>query len=111
MAIYLGLARYTAEAIKGLVANPEDRTDMARGVYEAAGGKLLSIYSVASGRWNIAVIAEFPDSISAQAAGYTILAGGAFDDAEFIHLQPVGDMVEALQKANQIANMYRPPGN
>ena len=111
MAIYLGLARYTAEAMKGLVANPEDRTEMARGVYEAAGGKMLSIYSVASGHWNIAVIAEFPDSISAQAAGYTILAGGAFDDAEFIHLQAMGDMVEALQRANEIASLYKPPGD
>ena len=111
MAVYLGLARYTAEAMKGLVANPEDRTEMARGVYEAAGSKMLSIYSVASGHWNIAVIAEFPDSISAQAAGYTILAGGAFDDTEFIHLQPMGDMVEALQKANEIASLYKPPGD
>ena len=57
------------------------------------------------------MIAEFPDSISAQAAGYTILAGGAFDDAEFIHLQPMGDMVEALQKANEIASLYKPPGD
>ena len=44
MPIYITRGRYSAESIKNLVANPEDRLPAVRNLVEAAGAKLLNFY-------------------------------------------------------------------
>ena len=41
MSIYLLRGKYSAEAFKGMLAKPEDRTAAIKAFYEAAGVKLL----------------------------------------------------------------------
>ena len=45
MPIYIFQGRYTREALEGMVARPEDRTEASAKLLEAAGGKLLSSIS------------------------------------------------------------------
>ena len=45
MPIYVTRGRYSAEAIRNLVANPEDRLPAVRNLVEAAGGRLVWIHA------------------------------------------------------------------
>ena len=47
MPIYVLRGRYSSEALKGMIASPEDREAAIAKVVEKAGGKLLSYYLVA----------------------------------------------------------------
>jgi uncharacterized protein with GYD domain len=58
---YLVRCRYTPEARKGLVANPEDRTPLAKKVCENFGGKLHHLY-FAFGEHDLIEIIEAPDN-------------------------------------------------
>ena len=44
MAIYITQGRYTSDAIKGMVANPENREKAVADLMEKAGAKLLAVY-------------------------------------------------------------------
>ena len=44
MAIYITQGRYTSDAIKGMVANPENREKAVADLMEKAGAKLLALY-------------------------------------------------------------------
>jgi len=44
MAIYITRGRYTSDAVKGMVANPEDREKAVANLMEKAGAKLLAVY-------------------------------------------------------------------
>ena len=44
MGLYMYRAKYSQEAVKGMLAKPEDRTASLRAMYEAAGVKLLHLW-------------------------------------------------------------------
>ena len=44
MLIFISQGRYTQDAIKGMVAKPEDREPALRQLWEQAGAKLLAFY-------------------------------------------------------------------
>ncbi len=44
MSIFIMQGRYTTQAMKGLIAKPEDREAAVRGLIEKACGKLLGFY-------------------------------------------------------------------
>ena len=66
MPIYITRGRYSAESIKNLVANPEDRLPAVRNLVEAAGAKLLNFY-VTLGHYDFLLITEAPSAKEASA--------------------------------------------
>ena len=60
MPIFITQGRYSRDAIKGMIANPEDRAEAASKLFEAAGGKLLAYY-VTLGEYDWLIVSEFPD--------------------------------------------------
>src|SRR5215216_4963549 len=60
MTIYISQGRYTAAAIKGMSARPEDRSEAVAELFAAAGGRLISWY-LTLGRYDWLIIAEAPD--------------------------------------------------
>ena len=44
MSIFMTQGRYTSDAIRGMVAKPEDRSRAVESLIVAAGGKMLSYY-------------------------------------------------------------------
>ena len=73
MPIFITQGRYSRDAIKGMIAHPEDRAEAAGRLFEAAGGKLLSYY-VTLGEYDWLIVSEFPDH---EAVSTAVLAAAA----------------------------------
>jgi uncharacterized protein with GYD domain len=66
MPVYMFQESYTNDAWAVQIKDPQNRMDVARKIIEAQGGKLLSAY-YAFGDYDVILIAEFPDNVSAAA--------------------------------------------
>ncbi len=96
MALYMFQGAYTSEAWTAQVQNPQNRVEVVRPVIEAQGGKILSTY-YAFGEYDVVVIMEFPDNVSASAIGLTVAAGGAFKAQKTTVLMSVEEGIEAMK--------------
>jgi uncharacterized protein with GYD domain len=59
MATYLSLLRWTKEGVEKIKDSPA-RLDAAKKAFEAAGGKIISFFSL-MGQYDAAIVAEAPD--------------------------------------------------
>jgi len=108
MPLYLGRFSYTADAIKALLSQPEDRSAAAREVAETLGGKLEGFW-YAFGEFDGVFLMEAPDNATAAALAMAVGAGGALSDVETTVLLDMDEAQEAMRKA--AAATYRPPGS
>ena len=60
MTIYISRGRFTSDAVKGMVAKPENREEAVSKLCESVGGKLIGWY-LTFGHHDWLTIAEFPD--------------------------------------------------
>ena len=74
MSIYISRGCYTADAVRGMMAKPEDREPIIAKAFEKLGGKLLCYY-VTLGEFDWLLIAEFPNEKVA-ASGILVAHGG-----------------------------------
>jgi uncharacterized protein with GYD domain len=107
MARYLFQASYTSEAWAAQVSNPQNRVDAIRPVIERLGGRLECAY-LSFGDYDVVVIAEMPDHISAAAFSLAASAGGGVKAVKTTPLMTVEEGIEAMKKAAGAG--YRPPG-
>jgi uncharacterized protein with GYD domain len=108
MAYFLLQGGYTAEAWKTLVQNPVNRTEAVRPVIEQLGGRVESSF-FAFGEYDVVLIMEMPDNVSAAAFALAVAAGGAFKTHKTTPLLSMEEGVEAMRKAGETG--YRPPGS
>ena len=106
MAYYMLLGAYTSEAWAAQLKDPKNRVDAVRPAFEKLGGKIEQAFFT-FGEYDILVIAQFPDSVSAAAISIAIAGGGAFKSAKTIPLLSIDDGLQALKKAS--TSGYRPP--
>ena len=104
---YLLQGSYTSAAWAAQVKDPKNRLDAVRPVFEALGGTIDHSW-LCFGEYDIAVVASFPDSVSAAAISMAIAAGGAIN-LKTTPLLSSEEGIEALKKAGQAG--YRPPGS
>jgi uncharacterized protein with GYD domain len=107
MPLYLGRFGYTPDAWAKLIANPEDRTQEARDAVESLGGTLHGLWYAfgdCDGYW----LGELPDNASAAAVAITVAGSGIMRLNETSVLITPEEMVEALNKAKEVA--FRQPG-
>ena len=107
MPVYMFQESYTNESWAVQIKNPQNRMEVARQIIEAQGGKLLGGY-YAFGKYDVILIAEFPDNVSAATISLMVAAGGAPKTFETTVLLSVDEVLEALRRAGRAA--YRPPG-
>ena len=81
MPIYISRGRFTPEAVKGMLAKPEDREEVVAKLYQSVGGKLTGWY-LTFGRHGWLAIGEFPDEKAAASAVLAAAAGGSLSDIE-----------------------------
>jgi uncharacterized protein with GYD domain len=102
---YLIQASYTAEGVRGVIAEGgSSRRDAAVGVAERLGGQLESFY-FAFGADDVVTIIEFPDNVSAAAVGMTVAASGLINTRVTVLLTP-----EEIDQAAQKSVSFRAPG-
>jgi uncharacterized protein with GYD domain len=104
---YLGRFSYTADAVRALVNDPQDRSVAAREAVESLGGTLLG-YWYAFGEFDGVFIADAPDNATAAAVAMAVAGAGALSKLETTVLIGMDEAQEAMRKA--AAATYRPPG-
>ena len=108
MAYFLLQGTYTPESWKSLVNKPVDRVEVVRKVIEKLGGKVEGAW-FAFGDYDVVMIMQMPDNISAAAFSLAVAAGGAFKAHKTTPLMTIADGIEAMKKASGAG--YQPPGS
>jgi uncharacterized protein with GYD domain len=104
-------AQYTPKALNGILENPTvSRYEAAKKLIEAAGGKLISMYSTAADGPGVLVIFDVPDPNSAPAISGTVVASGAIHNVHLTRLWTQDEIMQVRQKAVQLRGSYKPPG-
>jgi uncharacterized protein with GYD domain len=108
MAYFLLQGAYTSETWKTFAQNPRDRSEAIRPAVEKLGGKIESLYFM-FGEYDVMVILQMPDNVSAAAFTLAVAAGGAFKAQKTTPLMTAEEGMEALKKSTDTG--YRPPSS
>lgn len=106
MPLYLGRFSYTADAIKAMVENPQDRGQAAAAAAESLGGKLVGFW-FSFGEFDGTFLLEAPDNATATALAMLVGGAGALSKLETTVLLDMDEAQEAMRKAAGAS--YRPP--
>ncbi len=104
--------QYTPKALNAILENPKtNRYEAAKKLVEAAGGKLVSMYSTAANGPGFIVIFDVPDPSAAPAISGTVIASGAVHNVTLTRLWTPDEITQVRQKAAQLKGAYSPPGS
>ena len=109
MARYVTFFSYTGEAAARMVERPADRAAAARGVIEAAGGRLEAFYWMFGDHDGLAIY-EVPDAVTAGAVALAVTGTGMVRDLVTHQLLDSQEALSALERAAGLSPSYRPPG-
>jgi uncharacterized protein with GYD domain len=87
-----------------------NRFEAVKKVAEAAGGKLISMYSTASDGPGVMVIFDVPDPSSAAAISGIAVASGAVQNVKLTRLLTQEEIAHVRQTAVKLRSSYKPPG-
>src|SRR5215212_1137571 len=106
MPTYMSQGRYSREAMKGMMAPPEDRGEAIAKLFESVGGRLISFY-VTFGEYDWVTIFEAPDEVAASAALIAGAASGGISDMKTILIMSASDAKRAFSRAQEAAKSFR----
>jgi uncharacterized protein with GYD domain len=106
VAYYMLQVAYTPEAWAAQVKNPQNRLEATRPMVERLGGKIEG-YWYAFGEYDVVVVFQGPDNVSAAAGAIAAAAGGAVKAIKTTPLMTVEEGIAAMRKAAEAG--YRPP--
>lgn len=109
MTLYISRGRFTSEAVKGMLAKPENREAVVDKLFKSVGGKLIGWY-LTFGRHDWLAIGEFPDEKAAASAVLAASAGGSLSDIETTVAMTAKDAVATFQSAGKAAKDFRSAG-
>jgi len=109
MTIYISQGRYTAAAIRGMSARPEDRSAAVAELFEAAGARLIGWY-LTLGPYDWLIIAEAPDEPTMISAVLAAAAGGSLTDITTTVALTAGDTAKTFKRAGELATKFRSAG-
>ena len=104
-------AQYTPEAINGMLEDPTtNRAEAIKQLLEAAGGRLVSMYSTVAEGPGVLVIFEVDDPEAAPAMAGVAVAGGGVQNLKFMRLMTPDEVANVRQKGREIRGAYKAPG-
>ncbi|HYF06925.1 MAG TPA: GYD domain-containing protein [Acetobacteraceae bacterium] len=105
------MANYTPQAITAIMDNPDmNRLAAISSLVEAAGGKVVSLYSTMAAGPGVLCIIDVPDPGAAPAIVGVVKATGALEDVRVMRLMTPEEVRPIRHKAAQIRSAYKPPG-
>ena len=107
MAYYLYQAAYSAEALRVLTKKPVNRFEVVRKAVEELGGRVEGAW-FAFGEYDVVLILQMPDNVSAAALSLAASAGGAIQRGKTTPLLTTDEGLAAMKKAG--ASKYKAPG-
>ena len=106
MALYMFQGAYTPEALAKLIKKPQDRIGVIAKVIKKFDGELHGGW-FCFGEYDIVLVLELPDNVTAAAFAVAAEAGGALRSGRTTPLLSARDMRRMLRKAK--SSSYRPP--
>ena len=102
--------QYTPQALNNMMDHPTtNRYEAAKQLIEAAGGKLISMYSTPADGPSVMVIFDVPDPGAAAAISGVVVASGALHHVKLTRLLTQDEVTHVRQKASQLRGVYKPP--
>ena len=98
MPLYLGRFKYSADAMKAMIGNPQDRGEAARHAAETLGCKLHGLWWTLGER-DGAFLLEAPDNVAAVALSMVVGSTGQISS----EVTPLLDMQEAQEAMRRAA--------
>jgi uncharacterized protein with GYD domain len=105
MPLYLGRFKYSAEAIKAMIDDPQDRSAAATQAAESLGCKLVGMWWSFGDRDGVFLI-EAPDNVAVVALSMAVGATGQIS-TEAIPLLDMNEAQDAMRRAAGAS--FRPP--
>ena len=103
--------QYTPKALNGILEKPTaSRYEAAKKLVEAAGGKLVSMYSTAANGPGVLVIIDVPDPNAAPAISGLVVSTGAMHNVNLMRLWTPDEITPIRLKAAELRKSYTPPG-
>ena len=96
---YLHQVAYTPEAWQALLAKPQNRIEAVKPAIEKLGGSIKSAW-FAFGEYDVVLITEMPDNVSAAGIAIAFAGGGACKSVQTTPLMSAEEAIQALKKAN-----------
>ena len=109
MALYMFMIRYTPAAVKSIVEGDTDREAVARGVCEAAGGKLIGFYGLVGQEHHVAMIADMPGVSEYIGTVLVATMGGAIETFKTVPMYSNEEMHKARDTYKKVQGSYAPP--
>jgi uncharacterized protein with GYD domain len=109
MPIYISRGKFTTEAVKGMLAKPENREEVVASLFKSVGGRLIGWY-LTFGRHDWLSIGEFPDEKVAASAVLAAAAGGSLSDIETTVAMTARDAAATFEAAGKAARSFRSAG-
>ena len=109
MPIYISRGRFTSNAIKGMLAKPENREEAVAKLFKSVGGKLI-VWYLTFGHHDWLAIGEFPNEKAAASAVLAAAAGGSLSDIETIVAMTAKDAHATFVSAGKAAKSFRSAG-
>ena len=104
-------ATYTAQSLNAMRENPNtNRREAASNLIEAAGGKLINFFYTGVNGPGALVVFDVPDPEMATALVGVTAASGSLTDIRMTRLYTQDEINPIRQKARQLREAYKPPG-
>jgi uncharacterized protein with GYD domain len=100
MPVYLHQVAYSREGWQALLAQPQDRIEAVRPAVEKLGGQIKNAW-FAFGEYDVVLITEMPDNVSAAAISMAFAGGGACKSVQTTPLMSVEQAINAMRKASE----------
>jgi uncharacterized protein with GYD domain len=103
--------QYTPRALNNILENPtQNRYEAAKKLVEAAGGKLISMYSMPADGPGVLTIFDVPDPSMAAAISGIVVAAGTLQNVKLTRLFTQEEILQVRQNAAKLRAAYTPPG-
>ena len=109
MSIYISRGRFTSDAVKGMLAKPENREEAVAKLFKSVGGKLVG-WHLTFGHHDWMAIAEFPNEKAAASAILAAAAGGSLSDIETTVAMTAKEAHATFEAASKAAKEFRSAG-
>lgn len=110
MPTFIIQGRYSHEAMKGMVARPEDRSAAVAKLMEAAGGRLIAYY-MTFGASDFHVTVEAPDEKAMLAVLAAVAAGPGVSELSTTLAIPAGEVAASFARAKELMAGFRSAGS
>ena len=97
---YMYEVAYTPEAWAAMVEKPQDRVEAIRPAIRKLGGKIETAY-FAFGDYDLVLIANMPDNVSAAAMSLAASAGGSVKAIKTTPLMTIREGMQAMRQAKR----------